>query len=722
MEATGRRRATGRGNAAMQERLRRGASKPTKVRDAGELRKALGRADAGDSLQLEDGVYKGEFRLRGVEGAEDAPVRIEGSRKAVLDGGRGTTTLQLDQVDHAELSGFTVLGGQRGLILNGCEHNVIDGLTVKDTLAEAVHFKQSSSFNTIQNSHIADAGMGHDAPWLSDEKRKKLLGNGEGVYIGTDSSKWEEDGRKDHSNHNKVLNNYIEGCTAEAIDLKDGSRHNRIEGNHFVADERFSGANGSESLVDIKGDKNTVRHNAFVDRGSRGLGSGWHVTRRKHDDRRSGMDNTFEGNRFRGVSKSGGFENQRRDGAAWLEGNSAVEKMTAKNRADDLSVQEWRAGRGASPSAPTSSGGGGGGGTSAQGPDAEWREDMGRWDSTRTRRATRLFEAPGKPTRKLSQGEAIWVRTDSEDETKFTGREERPSWRVMVDDKGGGSDEKGRVVAEALPERFQPSGPQSSTSDPQPGGGLDSVSAPGGGGTMDKKFPAGIAEKLLAETGLDSTQWDHIADLIAKSEQDQEKGWDHDPEKFYGECKKLEYDGAFRGWTIGAFGATTGEGYNDAKALFEEFGTSAKELGLGQGARFAKNIRALGTNPKWQKAVWSWFIKEYVQPSVSALRERGFDSALTIAAVTDCSLNQGYTGKHGSKKLIALVGAARDEEQFLRRFLAERAKVADHKVEKYNVNGNGARRVAMFRKLLDRGQMDLRDKGEVRDAVSWRMH
>lgn len=747
----GRSRRGGRGNAERQEQLRRRAGKPSRVANADELHKALRRAEAGDWIQLEDGLYQGQFSMRNVKGTKAAPVRIEGSSKAVVEGFTGKpgkparsgrdiakTTLTLNQVDHAELTGFTILGGQRGLILNGCDHNTMDGLTVKDTLAEAVHFKESSSYNTIQNSHIKDAGMGFAAPWLPETAAKgepseeKMRGNGEGVYIGTDSKKWGKDGvRPDHSNHNKVLGNYIEGTSAEHIDVKDGVRGTLIQGNHFVADDRFSGDNGAESMVDIKGNDNTVRDNAFVNRSGERV-KGWHVTRRDNKDRRSGRDNTFEGNRFTGTTSKDLFDNQGGDDRSLEKTNTVRDDLSDK--AEDLSVKEWRAGRGGSPSRPSTSGGGGGGGGStssggggdgggsAQREDAEWRQLKGRWDPTRTRRATRLFEAPGRPGRKLSQGEALWVRSDSEDETKLSGGEERPSWRVMVDEGGEGSDEKGRVAAEALPSRFQPSSGQSSSAGTQSDGGLDGVSAPSGAGAKDKEFPEGIAQMLLKETGLDSTQWDNIADLIAKPEQDQERGWNRDPGKFYGFCKDLDTDD--RGYTLTAFGATTGEGVDDAQRLFKEFGTSAKELGLGKGdgEQFQRNIRALGNNPKWQQAVWRWFHKEYVAKSVAELRERGFTSALTIAAVTDCSLNQGFFGKHGSEKLMGRIGRVSSEAEFLERFLDERDKHVDDKKMMYNAYGNGARRVAMYRKLLKRGQLDLRDKGAVRDAVDWKMH
>ncbi len=729
----------GRSNAELQERLRQRAAKPTRVSDAKALQTALRGAKAGDWIQLDDGLYQGQFSMNNVRGTANAPVRVEGSSNAVVEGFTGKpgkparsdsdiakTTLTLNKVEHAHLSGFTILGGQRGLILNGCNHNTMDGLTVKNTIAEAVHFKESSAYNTLQNSHIKDAGMGRAAPWLPDKAAKgqpskeKFRGNGEGVYIGTDSKKWGRDG-KDDSHSNRILNNYIEGTTAEHIDIKDGVRKTLIQGNHFIADDRFSGDNGAESMVDVKGSDNTVRDNAFVNRSGASI-KGWHVTRRGNKDAKSGTDNTFSGNRFTGTTSKGLFDNQSGDGDKWEKSNTVRDDFSQK--AQQISVSEWSKGRSSpashgpsnEPARPSSK---------PQRPGTEWRKPMGRWDPARTIRRARLFESPGKAARTLEQGEAIWVREDSQDNVQLDNTIQ-PSRRVMVDDDGKGSDEKGRVVAEALPSRFQSGGngpgkgAASGTGKGTDKGGLAAIPAPADASKKDHAFPAGIADMLLKKTGLDSEQWDNIADLIGKSEHNMGKGWKSDTGLFYGSCEKLDYDKDTRGTTITAFGATTGKGYNDAKRLFKEYGTSAEDLGLGNFQRFKKNIGKLADNPKWQQAVWRWFHSEYVAPSVSQLEGLGFTSALTVAAVTDCALNQGYSGDHGAKKLMGIAQGAKSEEAFLRRFLDARAKVADK--NGYNANGNGARRVGMYRKLLDRGQLDLRDKNEVRDAMKWKMH
>ncbi len=696
-------------NAERQERLRSAAGKAKSIGDAQELQRAFRQAQPGDWFRLEDGVYHGQFKMRNIQGTDENPIRFEGSSKAMLDGGDGTTTLQMDGVEHTHLSGFTILGGQRGLILNGSNHNEMNGLTVKNTRSEAVHFKQSSAYNTIQNTYISKAGQGD----------KKHIGNGEGIYIGSDSKKWDSYGGQDKSDHNKVLNNYIEGTSSEAIDVKEGTRNTLIEGNVLVGD-RIAGENGAESLIDLKGSHSTVRNNDFINpNGNNNLKNGWEVTRRpwkgnRKDGGTSGMNNVLEGNRYAGIQGGGKLVSQTNDGNSWKKDTSGPETIGQHNQSTQPTVDEWR--KGQSPA-------------KAQSPDSKdtkapsWREAEGRWEPTRAKVDTALLDGAGKPRRNLSKGDAIWVRTDSQTTDAGPGGI-GPRWRVMLDSDGKGTEEKGWVAATALASRFQAAGPthDGKTPEPKEDSELDKIPVPSGQSNKDDQFPQGIAQMLHDKTGLDSEQWDNITDLIAKSEQDQEKGWNSNPAKFYGSCERLEYDKDKRGWTISAFGATTGGSISgDAGRLFTEAGTSAKELGVNNKDRFKENVAKLGRDPAWQKAVWTWFHKEYIAPSVSHLQSLGYTSALTIAAVTDCALNQGFSGtKDTAEALMNRIKNPRSEAEFLRKFLDERAKVVD--TNDYNANGNGKRRVDMYRKLLDGGQMDLRDKDKVRKAMSWRMH
>lgn len=67
----------------------------------------------------------------------------------------------------------------------------------------------------------------------------------------------------------------------------------------------------------------------------------------------------------------------------------------------------------------------------------------------------------------------------------------------------------------------------------------------------DENFSPETLTFLRANTGLDGEQWDNIMKLINKPEQDS-----LDWTKYYGYCEDI---GDNRGYTIGIFGATTGE-------------------------------------------------------------------------------------------------------------------------------------------------------------------
>ena len=161
----------------------------------------------------------------------------------------------------------------------------------------------------------------------------------------------------------------------------------------------------------------------------------------------------------------------------------------------------------------------------------------------------------------------------------------------------------------------------------------------------------------------------------------------------------------------------------DAERLFKEAGIDPrKDLGYPDRDKFIANVEKLGQNPDWQASMWRWFIAEYVAPTMAALKKRGFTSALTVAAVTDCSFNQGNDMDHGTAWVLKQVGAAKSEEAFLHAFLDARDRVVDNKKDDFNDSGNGKRRVQMYRRLLEQGHLNLKDcKEDVRAATKWKM-
>lgn len=245
------------------------------VSTADQLRTVLGQAQPGAVIHLRDGTYPGRFEIT-TAGTRDRPITLCGSRAAILDGGPidGGYTLHLRNADHWQLSGFTIHGGQKGLMLDNTRGALIEGLLVHEVGDEAVHLRAASSDNIVQATTIRRTGL-----------RKRKFG--EGIYIGSAESNWctYSNCGPDRSDRNLIQANDIAGTTAEAIDVKEGTSGGTLRGN------TLSGAamTGADSWVDVKGNDWTIADNVGIDAPEDGFQThvildGW------------GERNTFQGN------------------------------------------------------------------------------------------------------------------------------------------------------------------------------------------------------------------------------------------------------------------------------------------------------------------------------------------------------------------------------------------------------------------------------------------
>jgi hypothetical protein len=252
-----------------------------KVSGAAQLQAALKSARPGQVIELADGVYKGKFVATG-SGTSAKPIVLRGGRGAVLDSGSYSTgmTLQLQKANYWRLEGFTVRKGQKGVVLDQSNHNVLSKLDVGDVGMEAVHFRSSSSDNRLEGSDVHDTGH-FDA------------GRGEGVYIGTAFVHWNKYGNSggmDRSDRNVITGNRIHAITAENIDIKEGTVNGQIVDNVLEGD-RMSGVHHGDSWVDVKGNGYLIANNT----GTKTLLDGFqtHVQLKGW-----GQNNTFRGNKL----------------------------------------------------------------------------------------------------------------------------------------------------------------------------------------------------------------------------------------------------------------------------------------------------------------------------------------------------------------------------------------------------------------------------------------
>jgi Right handed beta helix region len=216
------------------------AAPAIEVTTAAQLKTALADAQPGDTIHLADGTYTGNFKAT-TPATSSARITLTGSPKAVLTAGGGYG-LHLNGASYWTVSGLTVTGGQKGIMIDAAKGVIVDGVTVHGLDMEGVHFRNSSTDGLIRNSKIYDTG--------NDGR-----GMGEGVYVGTANT------LSDKSDRIQIVGNTIgPDVGGENVDIKEGTTGVRIIGNTFDG-SGLTGANYDDSWVDVKGDNVLVQDN-----------------------------------------------------------------------------------------------------------------------------------------------------------------------------------------------------------------------------------------------------------------------------------------------------------------------------------------------------------------------------------------------------------------------------------------------------------------------------
>jgi Carbohydrate binding domain/Right handed beta helix region len=224
------------------------------VSTATELYQAMNALVPGETIQLAPGTYSGEF-TPAVSGTAAAPITLTGPATAVISGTGVDSAYGIHlEASYWHLTGFTVTDVQKGVVVDGGDHDVINGLTVYDIGDEGIHLRSLSSDDVIENCHIHDTGQYEP-------------GYGEGVYLGSAVANWPtySAGQPDASDDDAVLDNtFGPNVTAENIDAKEGTTGGTIKGNSFNATGE-AGANYAVAWVDVKGNGYTVSGNTGTD-------------------------------------------------------------------------------------------------------------------------------------------------------------------------------------------------------------------------------------------------------------------------------------------------------------------------------------------------------------------------------------------------------------------------------------------------------------------------
>ena len=229
-----------------------GGSRGVLVSSASELMRALAKAQPGDTIVLAPGTYDGNFTASH-SGTSAARITLCGPRSAVLDGGSVSQgyTLYLDHVSWWRVEGFTVEGGQKGVITDGADYDLLSGLFVHSVGDEGIHLREGSSHDTISHCVVQHTGL-------------LLQFYGEGIYVGSAHKNWcrYTSCQPDRSDDNIIEDNDISGTTSENIDVKEGTTGGQITGNHF--DGTGMVASAATGWVNVKGNGWTIAGNTGV--------------------------------------------------------------------------------------------------------------------------------------------------------------------------------------------------------------------------------------------------------------------------------------------------------------------------------------------------------------------------------------------------------------------------------------------------------------------------
>jgi hypothetical protein len=187
------------------------------------------------------GTLSGDFVVANA-GTKEAPIALCGD--AVLAGPslEHGYTLHIT-ADWWLISGLTITGGAKGVVLDHASHVVLRDLEVHHTGNEGIHFRAGSSDDVLERSNVHDTGTRGD-PHV-----------GEGVYVGSAYEHWCDASKcePDRCDRIRIVGNHLgPNTTAENLDIKEGTSDGIVEDNWFDGTGMVV-PGGADSWVDVKG-------------------------------------------------------------------------------------------------------------------------------------------------------------------------------------------------------------------------------------------------------------------------------------------------------------------------------------------------------------------------------------------------------------------------------------------------------------------------------------
>ena len=233
------------------------------VSTSAQLTAALAGAQAGDLIELAAGLYNAKYVVLNKTGTAANPIVIRGPKEALLrlgnvpTGGGGIDYgsgygFTIDNSSYIWCLGFTVEYAPKGIITDQATHCWLKGLTVRWVEQEAIHLRNYSSNNVLEDCTVYMTG-------------RDSVGFGEAYYIGTANSNLTSPQSRTGGGPDTSDNNVIRRCksydvTAEAVDIKEGSTGTVVEYCHFDG-SLLNDYNSADTWVDVKGNNCVIQYN-----------------------------------------------------------------------------------------------------------------------------------------------------------------------------------------------------------------------------------------------------------------------------------------------------------------------------------------------------------------------------------------------------------------------------------------------------------------------------
>ena len=268
------------------------------------IQHALSLVKAGSTIYLAPGDYLEDVSTQR-DGQADAPITIMGPATAVLHGTGKVSIAFLVNHDDYTLVGFTIDGlhgdptkaksyTDKLLYAQGYQaHKGVSGLhvfnmTLKNAGGECLRLRYFAHANEIAYSTILNCGR-------MDFQFGNTGKNGEGIYVGTSSTQW-NDGKNptadpDESTDNWIHHNIINTQGSECVDIKEGAHNNLVEFNNCTGQRDKEGGG-----LDTRGDNNIFRYNVVYSN----LGAGIRLGGHKVNGIEYGKHNQVYGNQIYG--------------------------------------------------------------------------------------------------------------------------------------------------------------------------------------------------------------------------------------------------------------------------------------------------------------------------------------------------------------------------------------------------------------------------------------